>query len=75
VDRDTFSRVAPLIPGDCITIAESGVRDARDLITYAEAGAGAVLVGESLVTGKDPRTAVRDLVTAGAHPALRHGRT
>jgi indole-3-glycerol phosphate synthase len=33
-----------------------------------------VLVGESLVTGKDPRTAVADLVTAGSHPALRSGR-
>jgi len=74
VDRGTFARVAPLIPADCITIAESGVRDAHDLITYAESGADAVLVGESLVTGKDPRAAVHDLVAAGAHPALRHGR-
>jgi indole-3-glycerol phosphate synthase len=28
-------------------------------------------VGESLVTEKDPRAAVADLVTAGSHPALR----
>ena len=75
VDRGTFARVAPLIPDSIITIAESGVRDARDLIAYAEAGADAVLVGESVVTGRDPRSAVHDLVTAGAHPALRHGRT
>ena len=32
------------------------------------------LVGESLVTGGDPRHAVHDLVTAGAHPAIKHGR-
>lgn len=74
VDRGTFARVAPLIPADCIAIAESGVRDAHDLISYAESGADAVLVGESLVTGKDPRAAVHDLVAAGAHPALRQGR-
>jgi indole-3-glycerol phosphate synthase len=74
VDRGVFLRVAAVIPDSCVKIAESGVRDAHDLITYAEAGADAVLVGESLVTGKDPRTAVHDLVTAGAHPALRHGR-
>ena len=74
VDRGTFARVAPRIPSACITVAESGVRDPHDLIVYAEAGADAVLVGESLVTGRDPRTAVHDLVTAGAHPALRHGR-
>jgi indole-3-glycerol phosphate synthase len=55
-------------------VAESGVRGPHDLISYANAGADAVLVGESLVTGGDPRQAVHDLVTAGAHPALRHGR-
>jgi len=75
VDRSAFARLAPLIPGTCLKIAESGIRDARDLICYAEAGADAVLVGESLVTGGDPRAAVHDLVTAGAHPALRHGRS
>lgn len=74
VDRQQFAKVAPLIPDNCVRIAESGVRDAHDLIAYAEHGADAVLVGESLVTGKDPRAAVHDLVTAGAHPALRHGR-
>ncbi len=74
VDRGVFTRVASRIPDSCIKIAESGVRDPHDLIVYAEAGADAVLVGESLVTGKDPRSAVHDLVTAGAHPALRHGR-
>lgn len=75
VDRTQFNRVAPLIPETCVRIAESGVRDTRDLIAYAEHGADAVLVGESLVTTKSPRTAVHDLVTAGAHPALRHGRS
>lgn len=75
VDRTQFNRVAPLIPDRCVKIAESGVRDARDLIAYAEFGADAVLVGESLVTTKNPRTAVHELVTAGAHPALRHGRS
>lgn len=74
VDRGVFARVAPTIPDSIITVAESGVRDPHDLIVYAEAGADAVLVGESLVTGRDPRQAVHDLVTAGAHPALRHGR-
>ena len=74
VDRTTFARVAPHIPETCVRIAESGVRDPRDLITYAEVGADAVLVGESLATSADPRAAVHDLVTAGSHPALRGGR-
>lgn len=75
VDRTIFARLASMIPGTCLKVAESGVRDPRDLIAYAESGADAVLVGESLVTGRDPRSAVHDLVAAGAHPALRHGRS
>jgi indole-3-glycerol phosphate synthase len=74
VDRSTFARVAPEIPDHVVKIAESGVRGPHDLIAYAHDGADAVLVGESLVTGRDPRTAVADLVAAGAHPALRQGR-
>ncbi|WP_129839202.1 indole-3-glycerol phosphate synthase TrpC [Streptomyces sp. RFCAC02] len=74
VDRSTFARVAPEIPDHIVKVAESGVRGPHDLIAYAHDGADAVLVGESLVTGRDPRTAVADLVAAGAHPALRQGR-
>jgi indole-3-glycerol phosphate synthase len=74
VHRGLFARLAPLIPSDVIKIAESGIRGPRDLFAYAAAGANAVLVGESLVTGKDPRSAVADLVTAGSHPALRGDR-
>ena len=74
VDRTTFARLAPLIPDNVVRIAESGVRGPHDLIAYANCGADAVLVGESLVTGKNPRDAVADLVAAGAHPAMRRGR-
>jgi indole-3-glycerol phosphate synthase len=74
VDRTVFARLAPQVPEGVIKVAESGVRGPHDLLAYAAAGADAVLVGESLVTGKDPRTAVADLVTAGSHPALRGDR-
>ncbi len=71
VDRDIFARLAPCIPDSVVRVAESGVRGPRDVLEYARNGADVVLVGETLVTGKDPRTAVADLVAAGAHPALR----
>jgi len=75
VDRSVFERIAPGLPSNVVKVAESGVRDAHDLITYAAAGADAVLVGEGLVTSGNPRQAVADLVTAGAHPATpRAGR-
>jgi indole-3-glycerol phosphate synthase len=74
VDRTIFAKIVPFIPDGVVRIAESGVRGPHDVIDYARAGADAVLVGESLVTGRDPRSAVADLVAAGAHPALKHDR-
>jgi indole-3-glycerol phosphate synthase len=74
VDRSIFGRLAARIPEGVVKIAESGVRGPHDLLAYAASGADAVLVGESLVTEKDPRAAVADLVTAGSHPALRNER-
>ncbi len=74
VHRETFAKLAPLIPDDRVKIAESGVRGPHDLLAYAGHSADAVLVGESLVRGGKPREAVADLVTAGAHPALRDRR-
>ncbi len=74
VDRDTFARLAPRIPSGIVRVAESGVRGPHDVLDYARKGAHVVLVGETLVKGKDPRTAVADMVAAGAHPALRHRR-
>ena len=72
VDRTTFERLSPLIPGTAVKVAASGVRGPRDVIDYAKAGAHVVLVGETLVRGDDPRASVADLVAAGAHPALQH---
>jgi indole-3-glycerol phosphate synthase len=71
VDRGIFGQLVGQFPDGIVKIAESGVRGPHDLLAYAAAGADAVLVGESLVTEKDPRAAVADLVAAGSHPALR----
>ena len=69
VDKSVFERVAPGLPADIVKIAESGVRETRDLLRYASVGADAVLVGEGLVTTKSPRDAVADMVTVGSHPS------
>ncbi|TCM50171.1 indole-3-glycerol phosphate synthase TrpC [Kribbella sp. VKM Ac-2568] len=71
VDRNTFARVAPSIPTNLVRVAESGVRGPHDVIEFARAGADVVLVGETLVTGRDPRASVADLVAAGSHPAIQ----
>ncbi len=71
VDRETFAKVAGAIPEGCVRVAESGVRGPHDVVEYVRHGADAVLTGEALVTGSDPRSAVADLVAAGSHPSLR----
>jgi indole-3-glycerol phosphate synthase len=73
VDRELFGRLAPSIPDHVVKIAESGVRGPHDFLAYAACGADAVLVGEGLVTDRDPRSAVAELVTVGAHPATGSG--
>ncbi len=58
VDRDTFGRLAPLLPTGVVTVAESGVSGPEDAARYAAEGADVVLVGEALVRDGDPRGAV-----------------
>ncbi len=72
IHREVFNELSPSIPAGIVKVAESGIRGPRDLLDYAAAGADAVLVGEGVVAGGDPRQAVADLVAAGAHPSARH---
>ena len=72
VNQHQFLELADLIPSTLIKIAESGIRTGQDLRMYAQAGADAVLVGEALVTSADPKKTVHELVTAGAHPSVKH---
>jgi indole-3-glycerol phosphate synthase len=66
VDNAIFARLAGLIPAGAIAVAESGVSGVDDVIDYARSGADAVLVGEALVKGDDPRDAVSAFTAAGA---------
>ncbi len=75
VDRSTFGRVCHVLPDHVVRIAESGVRGPHDILEFARAEADAVLVGEALVTGGDPRSAVANLVAAGQHPSCRPNNT
>lgn len=61
VDRALAVRLAEAMPPGVVKVAESGVRGAEDAVALAAAGYDAVLVGESLVTNRDPGAAVGDL--------------
>jgi indole-3-glycerol phosphate synthase len=61
IDVETGTRLLPLVPGDRIAVAESGVRGVDDVRRAAASGADAVLVGSSLSAATDPTAAVRAL--------------
>jgi indole-3-glycerol phosphate synthase len=72
VDPNRFAEVRRSLPAGTVLVAESGIRDRADVQAAADAGADAVLVGETLVNARDPAAAVRDLLgvptrTGGAH--------
>ncbi len=68
VDAGTVSRIVPLIPCDCVAVAESGYRTVADVEGAARAGADAVLVGSILSASNDPAAAVG---TIAAVPRVR----
>ena len=61
VDTRRTAKLAPLIPGDVIVVAASGVSNRAEIDELAAAGARAVLVGQSLVTAPDPAAKLREL--------------
>jgi indole-3-glycerol phosphate synthase len=61
VDHQRAVRMAGVIPDTVVKVAESGVRDAADAAALRDAGYHAILVGESLVTARDPAGVLRSL--------------
>lgn len=65
VDHERAVRMAGVIPGSAVKVAESGVRGPEDARSLRAAGYDAVLVGETLVTATDPAAALRALRVTG----------
>jgi indole-3-glycerol phosphate synthase len=61
VDPERAAALRPLIPGDVVSVAESGIGGPEDARRLADAGYDAILVGESLVRASDRAAAVRAL--------------
>jgi indole-3-glycerol phosphate synthase len=64
LDRDLFGSLVGGIPDGIVRVAESAVSGPADVAHYRAAGADAVLVGEALVTGADPATALASFISA-----------
>jgi len=61
VDLNTTARLAKRVPSDCVLVSESGVVSASDMKAAQQAGAHAVLIGETLMRSKDPTQTLREL--------------
>jgi indole-3-glycerol phosphate synthase len=62
VDRGRTAKLAPMVPPGVPVVAFSGVSTRAEVVAMADAGASAVLVGESLVRAADPEAKVRELL-------------
>ncbi len=54
-------RAVELQKRNILVVSESGIHDSNDLKTLSNSGAGAVLIGESLVKQDDPKQAILNL--------------
>jgi len=61
VDISRSARLRSLIPKDIVFVAESGISTAQDVREVSDAGADAVLIGESLMRAKDKAAALSAL--------------
>jgi anthranilate synthase/indole-3-glycerol phosphate synthase/phosphoribosylanthranilate isomerase len=67
VDLGTTDRLAGMVSGNVLLAALSGISTREDVERFEAAGAGAVLVGESLMVAEDPEAKIREL--RGIHSA------
>jgi indole-3-glycerol phosphate synthase len=65
VDFENTARLREKIPGDVVTVAESGIKSIDDVKRMGELSVDAVLVGETLVRSKNVLAQTRALVSAG----------
>jgi indole-3-glycerol phosphate synthase len=61
-DLGIVERLAHLAPADCTLVAESGLKGPADVARVRNAGAHAILVGETLMRSPDIGAAIRELM-------------
>ncbi|MCM2357764.1 MAG: indole-3-glycerol phosphate synthase TrpC [Geobacteraceae bacterium] len=73
-DLGTTGRLAKLIPGDRMIVAESGINNRDDIVRLQQAGAQAFLIGESLMREGDIGAKLRELLESGSAEDWKNGR-
>ncbi len=62
VDPERTKKLAPRVPEGIVLVALSGVSSRADVLDLQDAGAAAVLVGETLVTASNPAARLSELL-------------
>jgi len=62
IDMTLTEQIAKRVPDDVVLVAESGIKTAADVRRLGDAGAHAVLVGETLMRAPSPGAALRELL-------------
>jgi indole-3-glycerol phosphate synthase len=71
-DVSLAPRLRPMVPPECVFVAESGISQPEQVAALLAAGVDAILIGESLLRSPHPGAKLRSLVDAGAPiPASR----
>jgi len=68
VDLENAFRLASSIPGNVLSVAESGIHTGADIARLRGAGFGAFLIGESLMKAETPGDALRKLLAEASVP-------
>lgn len=64
MDLSLTAQIAPLVPAEVVLVAESGLRTATDVAQVGQAGAHAVLIGETFMRTAEPGRALAELMAA-----------
>jgi len=62
IDMTLTEQIAKRVPPSVVLVGESGIKTAADVRRLGDAGAHAVLVGETLMRAKSPAAALRELL-------------
>jgi len=62
IDLETTSRLACMMPANCMLVTESGINNRADIKRLKDNGAGAFLVGESLMREEDIAAKLQELL-------------
>jgi indole-3-glycerol phosphate synthase len=71
LDKSAFTTLIPQIPKEIIRIAESGISMRSEVVAAQEAGARAILVGETLVRAGDPAKEFNALIASNGTITVR----